>query len=140
MQSYPEEVLSHIYEAMARIHADNPTLYDVKAAFGLYTAAACFVDGFWLAVSKDSPPQQEADDGCEREQIELTTLAIAKALQKRIQAYICQLNLPPGESYTERIGPWFIHARHNGLQWQAVKIGGFEAFESPVPVTPDPQE
>lgn len=100
MQSYPEEVLSHIYESLLRIRSDNPARHEVKAALGLYGAALDFLDGF--------PPDEE--DGY----LQSAGGTCNLALQKILQAYIRQYNLPPHGCYSERIGPWIIQARPNG--------------------------
>lgn len=120
MQSYPEEVLSHIYESLAWIQTDNPTRPQVRAALGLYGAALDFLDGF--------PPDEEEG------YLQGAGGTCNLALQKILQAYIRQYNLPPHGCYSERIGPWIIQARPNGAGHNVLvecpdrgrSAGGFE--------------
>ena len=120
MQRNAEKVISHIYESLAWIQTDNPTRQQVKAALGLYGAALDFLDGF--------PPDEE--DGY----LQSAGGTCNLALQKILQAYIRQYNLPPHGCYSERIGPWIIQARPNGAGHNVLvecpdrgrSAGGFE--------------
>jgi len=108
VQTYVEKVISHIYESLAWIQTDNPTRQQVKAALGLYGAALDFLDGFRFRPDGADWPDEDLlelqgeEDSC------------AAPLQKILQAYIRQYNLPPHGCYSERIGPWIIQARPNG--------------------------
>lgn len=131
MQTCSEKVISHIYESLAWIYTDNPNRLQVKAALGLYGAALDFLDGFRFGPDGTPGPSEElvelqgAEDSC------------AAALQKTLQAYVRQYNLPRCGCYSERIGAWIIHARPNGAGHTVLadcpergrSAGGFESPE-----------